>query len=82
MFSQKAKAAIENAIETQKERAPQPSQKTVQALERIAKALDDAKKTNSSTNDEGKKKRKSSIAGDDDHDEREKKKKKKKALKK
>ena len=82
VFSQKAKAAIENAIETQKERAPQPSQKTVQALERIAKALDDAKKTNSSTNDEGKKKRKSSIAGDDDHDEREKKKKKKKALKK
>ena len=69
-FSQKAKAAIENANETQKKRKPHPSQKTVLALERIAKALDihdlSKKKNNGEDGEKMKTKKRKSLLDDEE----------------
>ena len=68
-FSQKAKTAIENANETQKKRKPHPSQKTVLALERIAKALDihelSKKKNNGEDGEKMKTKKRKSLLDDE-----------------
>jgi len=80
-FSQKAKAAVQNAIESQKERAPKPSQKTIQALERIAKALDGTKKKATSISGDAKKKKRKKSNDDDDAGKKDKKKKKASAKK-
>merc|ERR1712100_879823 len=64
-----AKTAIENANETQKKRKPHPSQKTVLALERIAKALDihelSKKKNNGEDGEKMKTKKRKSLLDDE-----------------